>query len=177
MVVEFVGVPGVGKSTISHAVAERLMGRERHARTLQPTALVNEVYLKLRREERIGSEGRTRFVACAAHAMRQLLIDFARRRNAAKRQGIRVDISLSGIPEDRDLPLEEVLALHDALERLASQGPNGPRHARLIELVWFGGMTFTDAAEELVISRRQAHRDWAWARTWLEHELTGDSRD
>jgi RNA polymerase sigma factor (TIGR02999 family) len=150
-----------------------MLSREQHAHTLQPTALVNEVYIKLRRENRVDSDGRTRFVACAAHAMRQLLIDFARRRNAVKRKGVRVDVSLSGLPDD-NMPLDDLLSLHAALEKLAGEGPNGGRHARLIELVWFGGLSFTEAAGELGVSRRQAHRDWAWARTWLAHELGED---
>jgi RNA polymerase sigma factor (TIGR02999 family) len=147
--------------------------RERGARTLQPTALVHEAYLKLRVPDDATSpfENQNHFIACAARAMRQVLIDHARRGSAAKRRGERVDWTLSAIPDTGALSPDEFLDLDRAMEKLGEQQPNGLRHVRLVELIWLGGMEMTAAAEVLGISRRQAHRDWAWARTWLAREM------
>jgi RNA polymerase sigma factor (TIGR02999 family) len=117
-------------------------------------------------------KSQTHFVAIAAQAMRQVLIDIARKRNAAKRRHDRVDITLSAFPDSTPISISDFLSVHIALEKLASQKPNGERHARLIEYVWFGGLPLTEAAEQLGVSRRQAGRDWAYARTWLEKELS-----
>lgn len=153
-------------------LAERYLGRERAGHTLQPTALLHEAYLKLGR----GGEGslwrdQSHFIGCAARAMRQVLVDHARRALAEKRHGERVDLTLSSFPNPTVLDPDEVLALDQALAKLARQPPNGARQARLIELVWLGGLDMTAAAAELGVSRRQAHRDWAWARVWLAREM------
>jgi RNA polymerase sigma-70 factor (ECF subfamily) len=144
---------------------------ERSGHTLQPTALVNEAYLKLRRQNEFAWVDDQHFLAQVAIAMRQVLADFARKRNADKRDGQQVDWTLSGIPDTRYLNQDDFLALHQVLDRLALQLPNGARHARLVELVWLGGLDFTSVASVLGISRRQAHRDWNWARVWLQKEL------
>lgn len=155
-------------------LAARQLQHERGARTLQPTALVHEAYLKLGGGgEHSPWESQAHFVGCAARAMRQVLIDYARRGQAAKRRGERVDWTLSSIPQTGAVSPDDFLAIDQALTRLAEQSPNGARHARLVELVWLGGMDMTAAAQELGICRRQAHRDWAWARTWLRRELGG----
>jgi hypothetical protein len=104
--------------------------------------------------------------------MRQILLDHARRRNAAKRKGQIVEMPLGEIPQTGKLLPSEILEIEFALCRLGSRKPNGPRHARLIELVFFGGMTITQAAEQLEVSRKQAQRDWAFARLFLEKELS-----
>ncbi len=156
-------------------LADRYMRREHHDHTLQPTELVHEAYLKLGRAGRSSPwESQNHFIGCAARAMRQVLIDHARRGQADKRRAERVDTTLSAIPGPSAVDPDEFLALDQALEKLARQLPNGSRHARLIELVWLGGMDMTAAAAELGICRRQAHRDWAWARVWLARELERD---
>lgn len=153
-------------------IADRYMRRERCGHTLQPTALLHEAYLKLGPAGRDSPwENQNHFIGCAARAMRQVLIDHARRGQADKRRAERVDMTLSAIPGPTAVDLDEYLALDQALEKLAGQPPNGARQARLIELVWLGGMDMTAAAAELGICRRQAHRDWAWARVWLAREL------
>lgn len=153
-------------------VAAYYLRHERTDHTLQPTALVHEAYLKLNG----GPAGavwqdQNHFVACAARAMRRVLVDHARRWRSAKRQGVRVDWTFASLPQEKPLSPEDLLALDEALDHLAQQPPNGARHARLVELVWLGGLDMTAAAGQLGISRRQAQRDWAWARTWLRWEL------
>jgi RNA polymerase sigma factor (TIGR02999 family) len=153
-------------------IAARHLLNERQGHTLDPTALVHEAYLKLKDSRPDPPwHDHSHFLAWAGRAMRQVLVDYARRGKAAKRRGHRVDWTLSAIPLTEALSPDDLLALDEALSRLEAQGPNGPRQARLIDYVWFGGMDVTEAAEILGISRRQAHRDWAWARTWLAREM------
>lgn len=151
----------------------RMLG-ERDDHTLQPTALVHETYLKLKRQKRFEWKDRTHFLCQASLAMRQVLVDFARKRGALKRRGERVDWTLSSLPQRSDISPEDYLAVHEALSRLADRQHNGFRQSLLVEYVWLGGMGFSEAAAALGISRRQAHRDWAYARVWLEREL-GDA--
>jgi hypothetical protein len=106
--------------------------------------------------------------------MHEVLVDMARKRGAAKRDGTCIPIDLDGLAPSADLDVDDTLALHGALAKLAATGPHGERHAHLVEWVWFGGMSFTDAATLLGVSRRQAHRDWAWARIWLARELAAE---
>ncbi len=153
-------------------MAARYLRRERAGHTLQPTALVHEAYLRLNQSGHEGVwENQSHFVACAVRAMRRVLVDHARRFHAAKRRGTRVDWTLESFPQDEALSAGDLVALDEAMDRLALQQPNGARHVRLVELVWLGGMDMTAAAAQLGISRRQAHRDWAWARTWLRREI------
>ena len=153
-----------------HGLAARHMSGERNGHTLQPTALVNEAYLKL--SEKYEWENRSHFMAVASRAMRQVLLDHARRRNALKRQGQFAEGPIWDIPQTGKLTPLEILEVDAALSRLGGRKPNGPRHARLIELVFFGGMTITQAAEQLAVSRKQAQRDWAFARLFLAKELS-----
>ena len=153
------------------SIADIHMGRERREHTLRPTALVHEAYLKLIHSDQFEWKDRTHFLALASRAMRQILIDFARRKSAGKRDAVRTMITLSDLPQTSDISLDDYLGVHEALERLSQLQPNGPRFARMIELIWFGGLEFTEAAKLLGISRRQAHRDWGFARVWLEKEL------
>jgi RNA polymerase sigma factor (TIGR02999 family) len=154
------------------ALAIRQMSRERPNHTLQPTALVNEVYIKLRNQRLFEWRSETNFMALASKAMRQVLIDLGRKRKANRRAGERASVDLESIERTGGISLEDSIVIHLALEKLASQEPNGKRQAELVEWVWLGGMKFTEAAQWLGISRRQAHRDWAWARTWLARELS-----
>ena len=146
--------------------AARLAG-EPTGHTLEPTALVHEAYLRL-----VGGgtryADRGHFFAAAATAMRHILIDAARRRLAGKRGGGAGRVPLDGLPAPE--PDEELVALHDALDRLAAADP--PK-ARLVELRYFAGLTGEQAAAVLGISPATADRHWAFARAWLQAEVRG----
>lgn len=143
--------------------------QERPDHTLQPTALVNELYLKLFAAEPVDWQDRAHFFAVAAQQMRRLLIDYARARHADKREGDRNRVSLTEIeglaaPQDEDL-----LALDQALSRLETLEP---RAARVVELRFFGGLTEKEAAEVLSVSVATLKREWTFARAWLTKELS-----
>jgi len=150
------------------SMAERQLRNERPGHTLQPTALVNESYLRLFDPAANGWESRAHFFGVAARAMRQVLVDHARRRDAAKRGGdlervtLVTDIAEAGTSET------DLLDLHLALEKLAH---NDEALARLVELRFFTGLTLDEAADTLGVSRRKAANDWAAARLWLQREL------
>ena len=154
-------------------IATRYMRREKASHILQPTALVHEAYLKMARTPSSDWSSQTHFVGCAARVMRQVLVDFARKSNAAKRRGEVVAWTVTSLQAPQPLTPDDFLSLDQALDRLAERQPNGARQARLVELVWLGGMSMDEAAAELGIGRRQGHRDWAFARVWLEKEMTG----
>jgi RNA polymerase sigma factor (TIGR02999 family) len=154
-------------------VAARHMHREPAAGTFSPTVLVSEVYLKLMNQDSDCKwRSRSHFVALASRAMRQVLIDAARRRKAARRAGVMVDLDSEEIPVRPTLDVDQVIALDRALERLSSDNPRGPRQVQLIEMVWFGGLTIAEAAEELGVDRSTANRDSNYAKAWLAHHLT-----
>lgn len=147
--------------------AARQLRSERVGHTLQPTALVHEVYLRLASPRRVPWQSRAEFFAAAAQAMRRILVDHARKRAAAKRGNwTRVelpdDIAIEG---KRELDL---LALDDALDRLAELDP---RHARIIELRFFGGLSVPETASVLKVSTATVKRDWSFARAWLHRRL------
>lgn len=153
-------------------VAGMLLRKERPGHTLQPTALVHEAYLRL--GARLGdawraSLGEAAFRVYAAHAMRQILIDHARKHTAGKRgRGwLRVEMVDTAIDAPDAL---ELLALNDALEELAALDP---RKARVVELRFFGGLTLEEAATALNIARSTADADWSMARAWLARRLAG----
>ncbi len=150
------------------ARAEGLMRKERANHTLQPTALVHEAFVKLVDQSRVDWQGRTHFLAVAAESMRRLLVDHARRRNAAKRGGGQAALSVPDELSIQARPVLDVLALHTALEDLAKLDS---RAARIVELRFFGGMTEAETAAALEISERTVRADWSWARTWLRREL------
>jgi RNA polymerase sigma factor (TIGR02999 family) len=142
--------------------------RERKNHTLQPTALVHEAYLKLVGQTRVDWQGRAHFLAIAAHAMRQILVDHARRHRAAKRGGNRHCIAL-----DDNLVIEshrnvDLLAIEDALAKLTKLDP---RQAQMIELRFFGGLSITDVAKVMGMSKRSVEREWTMIRAWLRREL------
>jgi RNA polymerase sigma-70 factor, ECF subfamily len=144
-------------------LAASQLRRERTGHTLRATALVNEAYLKLSRQNRIRCESRAQFFAVAARAMRCLLVDHARARAAAKRRGEawRVDPGLSG---PAAAPVVDLLALDDALQELARLDP---RKEQLVELRYFGGLTLEETAEALGVSAATVSREWTAARAWL----------
>jgi RNA polymerase sigma factor (TIGR02999 family) len=149
----------------SLAVAQ--LRRERSDHTLQPTALVHEAYLRLVGQTESAYRGRAHFMSVAALAMRRILTDYARRRQAAKREGGR-QVTLddeAAATEDRD---EEIVAVDEALERLAALSV---RQARLVELRYFVGFTIEETAAALDVSVATAKRDWVAAKSWLQREL------
>ncbi|SRR5579871_86606 len=146
--------------------------RELPGHTLQPTALVSELYLKLFAGQPVDWHGRAHFFAVAAQQLRRLLIDHARARLAEKRDGGRVRLSLtevSGLEAPRE---EDLLDLDQALSRLEELDA---RAARVIELRFFGGLSEKEAAEVLEISVATLKRDWDFARTWLAAQLACES--
>lgn len=157
-------------------LAAGYLARERKEHTLQPTALVHEAYLRLVDQARVDWRGRTHFFAVGAQVMRRLLIDHARARLRDKRGGGRQPVTLSGIegvsPGHR-FAVEDLLALHDALDRLASLDP---RQARVVELRFFAGLRMDEIAEIVGVSKRSVEGDWAHARAWLQAELSGRGR-
>lgn len=151
-----------------HRIAARQFGRERAGHTLQPTAVVNEAYLKLVGQSDLPEGRRSDLLGIAAHAMRQVLIDHARRRGAEKRGGNRRRTTL-GDP-GFEVALDDILAIDAALDRLERIDP---RLRRVVELRFFGGLSVEETAEALELTPRTIHRDWAKARAWLHSELSG----
>jgi RNA polymerase sigma factor (TIGR02999 family) len=144
--------------------ARRYMRRERRNHTLQPSGLVNEAYLRLAGSPDLDWHGRAQFFAIAARVMRQVLVDHARRRRAAKREVCQVTLTDAEAPA---APLE-LLDLEDALNELAVLDP---RQARVVELRYFGGLDVEETAEVLGLSARTVKREWQTARAWLQHRL------
>ena len=152
------------------ALAGRHMQREQAAHTLQPTALVHEAYLRLAGGQKIDWESRAHFFGIAARSMRQVLVDHARKREAAKRGGGLISVTLhSDVPADNDDGCD-ILDLHAALERLAAMDP---QLSKLVEVRFFAGLTLDEAAVALGVSRRKVAKDWSVARLWLSRELNG----
>ena len=148
-------------------VARRQLRNERPGHTLQPTALVNEAYLRLFDADANGWESRAHFFGVAARAMRQVLVDHARKRDAAKRGGELQRVTL--VTDIAEAASEtDILDLHIALEKLSQ---NDDVLARLVELRFFAGLTLDEAADVIGVSRRKAANDWAAARLWLQREL------
>lgn len=152
--------------------AERAMRREGGEHTLQATALVHESYLRLVDQRRVEWRNRAHFFAIASTVMRRILVDHARARLTAKRGGGVVPITLAGAAHGGAQETDDVdlLALHEALERLAQLDPE---QARLVELRYFGGLTIEETAEALDVSPATVKREWALARAWLRRELAG----
>jgi RNA polymerase sigma-70 factor (ECF subfamily) len=150
-------------------LAAHYMRSERGNHTLQPTALVNEAYTRLVQQPQIPWQSRVHFFATASHLMRHILVDHARARSAGKRGGLQRQITL----DDALLPSSDrtidVLILNEALENLAQFDP---RQARIVELHFFGGLTFAEIALILNVTERTIKRDWSMARAWLKGELS-----
>jgi RNA polymerase sigma-70 factor (ECF subfamily) len=150
-----------------HRLARSYMRRERPNHTLQPTALINEAYLRLTGEE-VDWKNREHFIGVAAQVMRRVLVDYARSHNAEMRGGglkrVELDEGLALSPQHA----EDLLPLNEALDRLANVNP---RQARVVELHYFGGLSMVHIAALLHISERSVKRDWSLARLWLFEEL------
>ena len=154
-------------------IARRHLAKERHRLDLHPNSLVHEAYLKLIDMNRVEWRNRAHFLAMAARVMREILIDEARQRNAAKRDG-GIQVTLSGVMPPHFDPATDALMLHDALEKLAEIDED---RARLVELRFFGGLTIEETAEVMNISPATVKRSWDVARGWLYRELGRSKRD
>jgi RNA polymerase sigma factor (TIGR02999 family) len=153
-----------------HRIAERYFRRERSNNTLQPTALVNEVYLRLVNQSDINWQNRAQFFGIAATNMRRILVERARARNAAKRGNgdYKLDLTqISDVP-DKGNPLD-LLALDRALKELATFDA---QQCRIVECKFFGGLSIEETAEVLSVSPATVKRDWALAKAWLFRELS-----
>lgn len=153
-----------------HRMALRYVAGERASASLQPTALVNEVCLRLLGWDQARWQNRSHFFGVSARMMRRVLVDIARRRRADRRGGaaaIRVPLDSIDIPAAAREP--DLVAVDQALERLAAEDE---RKARIVELRFFGGLSMEEVARVLGISVRTAHSDWAFARAWLYRELS-----
>lgn len=142
-------------------VAHRQLDREGGGHTLQTTGLIHEAYLKLAAGGAMSATSRAHFLAIAARAMRQVLVDYARRRKATKRGGGVISVTLGDQANPADTSADDLLALDDALKQL------DPRQRQVIECRFFGGMEEKDIAEVLGVSERTVRRDWVKARAWL----------
>lgn len=149
------------------ALARSQLRREYQERTLEPTALVHEAYLKLVRGASVVAADRSHLFALAAHAMRQVLVDHARRRTAAKRDDAWRQVTLTDAGPADGLGAEEMLALDDALERLEE------RQRRIVECRFFAGMSDEEIATALGVTDRTVRREWVKARAWLNRALYG----
>ncbi len=154
--------------------AARYLRSERPGHTLQATALVNEAYMQLMGQPKAGDwKDRSHFFAVAAQAMRRILVDYARNRKAAKRDGGRVRVEFTdvlAVSEDR---LDQVLAIDEALIRLAGWDA---RQCQIVEMRFFAGLTEEEIAEALGVTARTVKRDWKVAKAWLYGELASTAK-
>jgi RNA polymerase sigma factor (TIGR02999 family) len=142
--------------------------RRRTGDSLQATALVHEAYVRLADQDHISMKHRAQFFGLAAKVMRDILVDHARRRLAAKRGGEQLRLSLSKAERLGHKPEVELVALDDALKLLAA---TNPQYSRVIELRFFGGLTIDETAEVMSLSHATTERYWSFARAWLRREL------
>jgi RNA polymerase sigma-70 factor (ECF subfamily) len=153
-------------------VAHRYMRQEAPNHPLQTTALVHEAYLRLVDAGRVDWQGRTHFYAIAAQVMRRILVEAARRRDAGKRGGDASHVALDEAFVPAPERAGDLVALDEALERLAALAP---RKAKVVELRYFGGMSVRESAAVLGVSEVTVMRDWQMAKLWLHHDLSGSN--
>ena len=149
-------------------LAVRYLRRERDNHSLQPTALVNEAYLRLVDQQKVEWQSRAQFYGLAARVMRNILVDHARSRQAAKRGGEQFRVSFDGDQQGIVVPEIKFLAVHEALERLTIFDA---QKAQIVELRFFGGLSIEETAEVLGIGHATVERDWKLARAWLRLQL------
>lgn len=155
-----------------HTLASRYLARERPNHTLQPTALVNEAYLKLAGQREVDWQNRAHFFGIAAQLMRRILVDRARYGGRAKRGRDVASVSVEDVePSSASADPVDVILLDRALSRLETLDA---QQGRIVELRFFGGLTIQETADVMRISSGTVKRDWAVARAWLYRELTGD---
>ena len=151
-----------------HRLAEAYLRRERREHTLQPTALVNELFLKFFDQNSMSWQNRAQFFGIAAQLMRRILVDHARAHYSAKRGGDRFAVSLKDVAAFGAQPDADLLALHDVLNRLEEIDPT---QGRIVELRFFGGLTIKETAEVMHISHATVEREWRTAKAFLKREL------
>ena len=152
-----------------HRLATGYLRRERREHTLQPTALVNELFLKFFDQRSMSWRNRAQFFGVAAQLMRRILVDHARAHYSSKRGGDRLCISLKNVAAFGAEPDADLLELHDLLNRLEEIDPD---QARIVELRFFGGLTIKETAEVMDISHATVEREWRIAKAFLKRELT-----
>jgi RNA polymerase sigma factor, sigma-70 family/RNA polymerase sigma factor, TIGR02999 family len=151
-----------------HRLARSYMSRERRDHTLQPTALINQAYLRIAQQGHVEWQNHAHFIGFAANVMRRVLVDHAREHNAAMRGGKQVRVDLDeGIAISKETS-PEILLLEDALCRLEKLNP---RQAQVVEMRYFGGLSVEEVAGVLGIATRSVKRDWSLARMWLFEEI------
>lgn len=151
-----------------HRAAHRYMMNERDSHTLQTTALIHEVYIRLVDIRRIRFQDRAHFMAICARVMRRILVDWAREHRSKKRGGAEIHLSLDSAPELAAGFGSDLLAIDDALKRLAAIDP---RKAQVVEMRFFGGLTEEEIAASLNISVETVGRDWKFSKAWLRKDL------
>jgi RNA polymerase sigma factor (TIGR02999 family) len=152
-------------------IAGYQMQHERAGHSMQATALVHEAYLELIDVTNVNWQHRAHFFAVSAQIMRHILLDRPRRRVATKRGGIAERVNLDELPDLNGDRARDLIALEDALNALAE---NDPRKARVVELRFFGGLSVEETAEVLAVSAETVMRDWKFARSWLQAELSNE---
>jgi RNA polymerase sigma factor (TIGR02999 family) len=152
----------------SRRLAAHHMRSEKAGHTLQATALVHEGYLKLVGQQDLDYESRTHFFAIASRSMREVLVEYARKRNAMKRGGLQQKIQLEEALVFHPAQSADLVALDEALHRLEKLDP---QQSRIVELRFFGGLSVDETAAVLGISPRTVKRDWSVARVWLHREI------
>ena len=155
-------------------LAQHYMSRERPGHTLQTTALLGDAYLQLAEKGDVQWENRTHFFALAAQVMRRIMVDHARQRHALKRGGGAIKIALDECAVVTEPRAAELLALDEALEKLAAADQ---RKAKVVEMRYFGGLTMEEIADVLKIHVNTVTRDWTAARAWLFAALSGEDMD
>jgi RNA polymerase sigma factor (TIGR02999 family) len=157
-----------------HRLAQRYMAQERTGHTLQPTALVNEAYLRLVDGGKVSFQNRAHFFGVSAQLMRRILVEFARRHGSLKRGGEVQRVSLEESLVVYGERGADLVALDDALRALAAIDA---RRSKVVELRFFGGLTVEETAEVLKVSPETVMHDWKLAKVWLLREMSGEKRD
>lgn len=155
-----------------HRIARRAWSQKERGNTLQPTALINEAFLKLAGTENGSYQNRGHFLAVACTAMRQILVNHAKSRHTGKRGRGEIALSIDDVQPAVHQEAAEVVALHDALTRLQDIDP---RKSQVVEMRYFGGLSIEETAEALGVSVITVNRDWRLARTWLVREMNSES--
>jgi RNA polymerase sigma factor (TIGR02999 family) len=155
-----------------HRLAKGYLRQERPDHTLQPTALVNEAYLKLIDWKKVRWQNRAHFIGVTAHLMRRILVDYARRQQTLKRGGEVMKVTLDPEWPPSTARSADVIALDDALKSLAALDR---RKSQIVELRFFGGLSEEETAEVLEMSPRTVRREWSVARVWLARHIRGDA--
>ena len=157
-----------------HRIARRQMSKERREHTLQPSALVNEAFIRLIDYDQVNWQNRQHFFSLAAKMMREVLVNYAASRKRQKRGGTRqrltLDENVVGSPTGV-MALDDLLAINEALDQL---GHEDERCARVVELMFFGGLSEKETAAELCVSDRTVKREWRYAKLWLRCQLTSN---